>query len=209
MWRSLLGGIHQFHKYWIDNDHASMYNMSCQGMEHQIGNAKLFCKKQGCKTMDVVAQTGDYLDLNCTGSVYRNQIQLKKILNQLLQEKKLIFDPNKTKIVEDNLMHSMPNVNYKLIVDILSVKLGSDIPSSLTKITSAVEDHNDKLKHARIHQLLQDKGFDIGDIDELDQQSNQYLREKLRIDAKENKSKQKCNTKNNILQMRDACNDNV
>ena len=76
--------------------------------------------------MYVVAQTGDYLYFNCAGSVYRNQTQLKQILNQLLQEKKLLFDPNKTKIVEDNLMHSMPNVNYKLIVDILSVKSGSD-----------------------------------------------------------------------------------
>ena len=44
--------------------------------------------------MYVVAQTGDYLYFNCAGSVYRNQTQLKQILNQLLQEKKLLFDPN-------------------------------------------------------------------------------------------------------------------
>ena len=82
-------GFHQFHKCWIDNDHASLYNMSCQGMEHQ---------KNGCKTMDVVAETGDCLDLDCNGSVYRNQIQLKPILNQLLQEKNSIFIHIKQKL---------------------------------------------------------------------------------------------------------------
>ena len=76
-------------------------------------------------------------------------------------------------------MHCMPNVNYMLIVDILSVKPGNDIPSSVTHIASAVEDHNEKLKHACTLQLLKDKEYDIGDINELDQQSNQYLREKL------------------------------
>ena len=207
MWRSLVDGINQFHCYWIDNDHASMYNMSAQGMEHQIGNAKLFCKKQGCKTMDVVAQTGDYLDLNCTGSVHRNQIQLKQILNQLLKEKLLIFDKNKTKIVEDNLLQSMPDVNYDLIKDLVDFKPGDEIPSSAAKITSAVEDHNALLKHGKIKELLQEKGYEIGDDDELVQQSSQYLREKLRIDTKEEKARQSCNTKHGILGMRNSCND--
>ena len=208
MWRSLLVGLNECHCYWIDNNHASMYDMSAQGMEHQIGNAKLFCKKQGCKTMDVVAQTADYLDLNCTGSVYRNQIQLKQILNQLLKEKKLIFDLNKTKTIEDNLIDSMPDMDYQLIAQLLGMKLGDEIPSSIGKIMSAFEDHNNELKHQKIEKLLREQKDGVGDEDKLENDSTEYLREKLRmdIDKREEQSKQRCNTKDGVLKMRNALN---
>ena len=159
-------------------------------MEHQIGNAKLYCKTQGSCGIQIIEQLTKYLDLNTTGSVYRNQVNFKPLLKRLQDEKKLIYDPNVTPELQNELQSSMPAVAQRFVNQFFGMAMGDELKHPCGAILRSTKKSSYEKKHKKMINRLKKSGFQIGDDNDLHLQSNQYLRAKMKLDrAKRNADK--------------------
>ena len=190
----------------MDNDGASMFNQACQGMEHQIGNCKLYCKLHGSNGESMVIELRGYLDMNTTCSIYRNLIDFRLVLCQLNAVRLIIFDPIRSPMVENELLQSLPEVSQRLIDEILNLNYGDELTTAITKIMTATEVSHQLQINQEIRQKLYEDNEIIGENDILHLQSDEYLAEKLKIDQQERQDRQHSKTKSDILAKRKSLN---
>lgn len=182
MWRMALIGMPEFEAYTLEHPGASRFELSCQGSELLIGLAKLFCCKCGTGKWDMSEKLSNYLDITGTCMVHNNQVDFHKILRRLEKEKILIFDPQKTPLVEIALEDRMAPL-MKFIVDILNTwEIGDPIHPFLKQIMNALTLDVNALSVQKIEQIMMNSiEYENDNIDIWGEEYDETLAEMQRL----------------------------
>ena len=189
-----LCGIPEFLAYSLECPGDSRFKWACQGSELMIGLAKMFCRECGTGKSNMPDLLANYLDLSGTSMVANNQVNFEKILKQLENEKLLIFDPNKTPLIERSIEeHMAPLMKY--IVNLLDqFNVGDEIPQFLQQILNAMTLDVNSLDIRKVQKILYNSNVnteaDANSIDIFSEDYNEVLKamHQLQSDLLKNKS---------------------
>lgn len=186
-----------------------MFADSCQGMEHALQAAKMFNRKKSNNNEHSLEQTTKFLDLHCVGSIYRNQVNFAPILKRLENEKKLIFDPLTAPQIEQALFDEMPQLAKILVNKLQNCRLDDEKDSNITRILAATKTAAFNTKKNQIIAALkrEDESLKLSS-DAIIQQSDAYLRAKIRMEKRNAAAQEKSSIRNEMCNFRDALSKN-
>ena len=195
IWRTLDVSIWEFYGYLINSGGRTMFAESCQGMEHALQAAKMFNRKKSNCNENAIKQTTEFLDLHCTGSIWRNQVNFTSMVKQAAKEKLLIFNPHETTELEESLVNSMPPKGQEMIGKMMNRKPGDPKDPDLVKILQASKTASWNALCLKIIDSLKndDESMRLAD-DEAIKDTNEYLQMKIRMGKQQRKGREKSST---------------
>ena len=140
MWRMTISGIPEFISYCLKYPGRSLYELACQGSELIVGLGKIYCDEQGTGKYDMPKLMGDFFDLSGICRVLHNEIDIGKILQRLMIEKKHIFNDKDTIKIEQELESTSPPI-FKWVIDMCEREWEppSEPPSFIKAVYSRVK----------------------------------------------------------------------
>lgn len=116
-------------------------------IEHQVGDAQDWLKNHGNYTQNWTEQLGMYFDLRSVGAIMQDLVDYTRIHNYHMVNQKLIYDPDKTDVIQTLLENSLPPRSKQILNIIDSITFGEPIPDELHRLLGTWYVFNHRLRH--------------------------------------------------------------
>lgn len=140
-WLFGLVGNHQFFKHYMESsDGEGLFNLACEGSELLLKIGKANVAEQGTgKRENCISNLADHYDLRTIGTVDADLINFLSILKEGLTDKLLIFDPQDTPQLENDIKDTMSPLMQSMIAIVETIEIGQPIPVCIKRILNAEE----------------------------------------------------------------------
>ena len=154
-----IGGIYEYDKYNMLHQGCNASEHNAQGTEMFIGKFKQHARMKGSGKHNMIDLITEHIDMTGTCSIYNGQINLRKIINEILQKEIQVCPQPATSQIENALEALMSPLMKFFVSSLNKFEIGDQIPDVINRVNACNRLAAYKLKHEAILQLLKKSKF--------------------------------------------------